>query len=512
MTRIVGALGAFAAAAVAALAIAASSGDEVARAAPSKPNVVLIMTDDQTVRDMSVLPSVRREIGARGATFRNSFSSYPLCCPSRATMLTGRYSHNHGVESNRPPSGGYGKLDKANTLPVWLQRRGYATAHIGKFLNGYGQAAGVPPGWTEWYGSIDPSTYTMWGYTLNENGTFRTYGSPAVEDPALYQTDVYRRKAEDFIKRRSGPGKPFYLSVAFLAPHSEARLGRPAGGPSLRPAPRHKGRFANKPLPRPRSFNEADVSDKPPFIRNQATLIGPRRQATITANFRARQEALLSVDEAVRGIVSALRSTGELSNTYVMFTSDNGFFHGEHRVPNGKVLVYEPSSRVPLLIRGPGIKGGRTTREMAVNPDLAATVLDVTGAKPTRSIDGRSLIPFAQKPSRRTRRPVLHEIFRQGAGGDLEQDGTPQTQQRRRPRVPSYKAVRTSRWVWVEYSDGSRELYDIARDPQQLRSRHADRRYRRTRAALRKELRRLAKCKGKSCRRQAARIPGPSRR
>ncbi len=166
------------------------------------------------------------------------------------------------------------------------------------------------------------------------------------------------------------------------------------------------------------------MSDKPPFIRNQATLIGPRRQATITTNFRARQEALLSVDEAVRGIVSALRSTGELSNTYVMFTSDNGFFHGEHRVPNGKMLVYEPSSRVPLLIRGPGIKGGRSTREMAVNPDLAATVLDVTGAKPTRSIDGRSLIPYAQKPSRRTRRPVLHEIFRQGAGGDLEQDGT----------------------------------------------------------------------------------------
>ncbi len=149
---------------------------------------------------------------------------------------------------------------------------------------------------------------------------------------------------------------------------------------------------------------------------------------------------------------------------------------------------------------------------MAVNPDLAATVLDVTGAKPTRSIDGRSIIPYAKKPSRRTRRPVLHEIFRQGAGGDLEQDGTQPVRPRRRAQVPSYRAVRTTRWIWVEYSDGSRELYDLARDPQQLRSRHADRRYRRTRAALRKELKRLAKCKGKSCRRQAARIPGPTRR
>ncbi len=427
-------------------------------------------------------------------------------------MLTGRYSHNHGVQGNRPPTGGYGKLDKANTLPVWLQRRGYTTAHIGKYLNGYGRdvPADVPPGWTEWYGSIDPSTYYMWGYTLNENGTRRTYGNPSVEDPALYQTDVYRGKAVDFIKRRSGPGRPFYLSVAFLAPHSEARLGRPASDPSLRPAPRHKGRFANKPLPRPRSFNEADLSDKPSYLRDQALPLGPRRFATITRNFRARQEALLSVDEAVQAIVSTLRITGELSNTYVVFTSDNGFFHGEHRVPNGKLLVYEPSSRVPLLIRGPGIRGGRTTREMAMNPDLAATVVDLTGARPTRSLDGRSLIPFARRPSRRTRRPVLHEVLR--PAGDLDQDGTGQAQPRRRLRLPSYRAVRTSRWVWVEYSDGDRELYDLARDPQQLRSRHADRRYRRTREALRRELRRLAKCKGRSCRKQVRRIPGASRR
>jgi arylsulfatase A-like enzyme len=426
-------------------------------------------------------------------------------------MLTGRYSHNHGVESNRPPSGGYERLDKANTLPVWLRRRGYTTAHIGKYLNGY--TGGVPPGWTEWYGSVDFSTYLMWGYTLNENGTLRTYGNPGVEDPALYQTDVYRSKAVDFIRRRSGPGRPFYLSVAFLAPHSEARVGRPASGPSVRPAPRHSGRLANTPLPRPPSFNEADASDKPAYIRN-ARRIGPIRINTITRNFRARQESLLSVDHAVREIVGALRATGELKNTYVVFTSDNGFFHGEHRVPNGKLLVYEPSSRVPLLIRGPGIRGGRTTREMAVNTDLAATILDATGAKPTRSVDGRSLIPFAERTSRRTRRPVLHEIFRQGAGGDLEQDGPATTQPRRRnrPRVPSYRAIRTSRWLWVEYSDGSRELYDRSRDPHQLRSRHADRRYRRTRAALRRELKRLAKCRGKSCRKQARRIPGPTRR
>ena len=196
----------------------------------------------------------------------------------------------------------------------------------------------------------------------------------------------------------------------------------------------------------------------------------------------------------------------------MIFTSDNGFFHGEHRVPNGKLLVYEPSSRVPLLIRGPGIRGGRTTREMAVNTDLAATVVDVTGAKPTRSIDGRSLIPFAERTSRPN--PRARCSTRSSAREPAA------TSSRTAPRRPADAgAARAAgallpRGAHQPLAVGgvlrrSRELYDLARDPQQLRSRHADRRYRRTRAALRKELARLAKCKGKSCRRQAAPHPRP---
>ncbi len=517
MTRTVGAFGAIVATAAAALAVSASPSEETAEAARPKPNVVLVMTDDQTVRDLSVMPLTRRSLASRGVTFTRSYASYPLCCPSRATMLTGRYSHNHGVQGNRPPQGGYGRLDKANTLPVWLQRRGYTTAHIGKFLNGYGRdvPADVPPGWTEWYGSVDPSTYFMWGYTLNENGTRRTYGRPGVQDPALYQTDVYRAKAEDFIQRRSGPGKPFYLSVAFLAPHAEGGQSAATGG-SVRPAPRHKGRFATKPLPSPPSFNEADITDKPRLLRNQLLPLRPRQIQNITTNFRARQESLLSVDEAVRAIVEKLRRTGELDNTYILFTADNGFFHGEHRVPNGKILVYEPSSQVPLIVRGPGIRGGRRTSEVVANVDLAATVLDVTGARPSKSIDGRSLLPYARKTSRRTRRPILHEIGPLGRGCDLDQDGQPPVLPRPRRRqqacLGSYRAVRSSRFVWVEHSNGDRELYDRARDPYELQSRHADPRYARTRAALARELKRLSTCKGKSCRRSAKRIPGPSKR
>ncbi len=488
MARTVWALGAIVATGAAALAVTASSPEDTAEAAKARPNVVLIMTDDQTVEDMSVMTRTRRVLGQRGTTFSRSFVSFPLCCPSRATTQTGRYSHNHGVQGNRPPQGGYGRLDKANALPVWLQRRGYATSHIGKFLNGYGRdvPADVPPGWTEWRGSVDPSTYRMWGYTLNENGTLRTYGAPNVEDPALYQHDVYRAKAEDFIRRRSGPGKPFFLSLAFLGPHTEAAARRTRTG-NPRSAPRHRGRFATKPLPRSPAFNEADVSDKPPGFRNRP-LLNRRQIRRIAINYRARQESLLSIDEAVQGVVDTLRRENELDNTYVIFTADNGFFHGQHRIPNGKIFVYDPSSRVPLIVRGPGIRGGRTSGELAGNVDLAATVLDVTGAKPSRSIDGRSLIPYARKPSKRTRRPILHEI---GPGG--------------------YRAIRTPRYVWVEHPDGNRELYDRARDPYELASRHADRRYRRTRATLAKELKRLAACKGKSCRRSTKRIPPPTR-
>ena len=250
------------------------------------------MTHDQTVHDLSVMPLTRKALGAKGTTFSRSYASYPLCCPSRATSLTGRYSHNHGVQNNTPPLGGYGRPDKQNTLGVWLQRRGYVTSHIGKFLNGYGRdaPADVPPGWTEWKGSVDPSTYRMWGYTLNENGTMRTYGRPRVQNPALYQTDVYRSKAVDFINRRSGPGKPFYLSVAFLAPHAEA--GRARGAVSVRSAPRHRGKFATKGLPTPPSFNEADMTDKPSGMRNRP-LLGPgpstpSRATTAAAKSRCR--------------------------------------------------------------------------------------------------------------------------------------------------------------------------------------------------------------------------------
>jgi N-acetylglucosamine-6-sulfatase len=454
--------------------IAALNGSAGQAQVAAKPNILVIMTDDQAVESMRVMPNVRTLLADQGVTFDNSFVSYALCCPSRATYLTGQYTHNHTVWGNAAPNGGYYKLDSTNTLPVWLSRAGYQTVHLGKYLNGYGtrNATEVPPGWGEWYGSVDPSTYRFYNYTLNENGRTVTYGTGA----ANYQTDVYARKAVDIIRRQAVDPRPFFLSVAFLAPHSGGprEPGDPAGQATPVPAPRHKNYFAAQPLPTPPSFNEADVSDKPAGIRNRP-LLTPARQAALRENYQQRLESLLAVDDAVAQIVNQLNAIGELGNTYIIFTSDNGFFHGEHRVPQGKVLLYEPSIRVPLIIRGPNVPAGQHRRQLVENIDLAATIVAATKVQPGRVLDGRNLLPFA-------RNPLLH------SGRDLLLE------------TPTYAAIRTPGWLYAEHVTGERELYDLFRDPYELSSLHMNPRYERIKADLARRLARLRGCAGAVCR------------
>jgi N-acetylglucosamine-6-sulfatase len=435
------------------------------------------MTDDQTVEDMDVMPRTRALLGAQGVTF----------------------AHNH-VMGLYPPTGGYIRFDRWNSLPVWLQHAGYATAHIGKYMNGYGTQvkADVPPGWTEWHGAIDGSTYRMWGYTLDENGHRNTYGSPFAEDPRLYQTDVYRRKAVDFIKRRAPSKRPFFLSVAFLAPHHENASIRAVTGKLVRPAPRDATALTDESLVTTRAFDEGDLSDKPAFLRRASLRIGVMDR--IAEHHRQRQRTLLSVDDAVSAIVKTLRDQGELDNTYILFTSDNGYMQGEHGVPSGKMLPYDPSTGVPLLVRGPGIPHGRVSRELVGNVDLAPTILQVARARAGLTLDGRSLIPFARNPALRTRRPLLHETggLRYIPVRDQDQDGEPAVR-----RILSYRAVRTNRWLYVEYRAGGRELYDLDRDPNELHSHYPDPRYTGIRHTLHRVLLRLAHCQGATCRRPA---------
>jgi N-acetylglucosamine-6-sulfatase len=442
-------------------------------AAATRPNLVVIMTDDQTVESLRVMPKTLRLIGA-GTTFSNSFVSLPWCCPSRSTYLTGQYPHNHGVWTIRPPDGGYDRLDHGNTLPLWLQEAGYYTSHIGKYLNGYGKENPheIPPGWSDWQGLVDPSTYKMYGYTINDNGALITYGGEEQD----YQTDVLAARAEDTIAEAAQTKQPFFLSIAPVAPHLELRS---TGFEAPRPAPRHFGTFAKEPLPRLPSLNEPNVSDKPTLIRNLPPLTQSELR-DITDVYRARLAALLAVDDMVERIVTSLTERGVLDNTVLLFTSDNGFLHGEHRIERGKRKVYEESVRVPLLIRGGGFPQGATATQFVANIDLAPTIVQLAGANARLSMDGRPLLRMALDPNFGLGRNLLIETL-------------------------EYQAVRNESFLYVEHTSGERELYDMrsdetSYDPFQLHSRHADRAYHRIEARLGVKLSELRTCSGSSCR------------
>lgn len=463
--------------AIAALLFAASRlpSPMPAAAADARPNILVIMTDDQTVADMRVLPKTRALVGDKGTTFANSFVSYSLCCPSRSTFLTGQFPHHHGVVQNSGPNGGYQRLDHSNTLPVWLQEAGYYTVHIGKYLNNYGiGSSAAPPGWSRWFGLIDPATYRMYDYVVSDDGVPVSHG----DAPEDYQTDVLAAEAERVLRARAGAGEPFFMTVAPVSPHLERIDGEQV---PPRPAPRHEGRFAQEPFPAKPSFNEADVADKPGHIQRMPALSTAKsaRQVTI---YRARLASLLAVDDLVERLVRTLMETGQLDRTVIVFTSDNGFLLGEHRIPDQKYYPYEESIRVPLLIRGGGFPAGATAGQLVSNVDLAPTIVALAGARAGRVMDGRPLLPLALDPRQAKDRTLLIEGVGTGRG------------------KPSFYAVRDALWLYVEYSTGDRELYDLGNDPFELRSRHAAPALASVRADLARRLARLRSCTGAACR------------
>jgi N-acetylglucosamine-6-sulfatase len=452
-----------------------------------RPNVIVLMTDDQTLESLRVMRNVDRLLAREGATLTQSVVSLALCCPSRATFLTGQYAHNHRVLSNVAPKGGYRRLDHSTTLPVWLRRGGYYTAHVGKHLNGYGltRPREVPPGWSEWYGTVDPSTFRYWGFTVNENGKLVRYTRR--ND---HQTDVVARRAEDVIRRRAPKRQPFFLYVGFVAPHSGGprELDDPPSRKTPAPAPRHRDRFLFEPLPSPPSFNEADVHDKPFTVRRRP-MLQDFQVGALTEAYQQELESLLAVDEAVGRIVRALRRAGDLQKTLIIFTSDNGYFHGEHRIPSGKVFPYEPGLRVPLVVRGPGIAPGQRIGELVANIDLAPTIADAANVTPLRIMDGRSLLPLLQKGIRPPPRTILIEA--------------PPSEVPRQV----FAAVRTPQHLYASYGSGDQELYDLAADPHQLTSLHRDPAQAALVAELSLRLERLKTCAGVSCR--ASPTPAP---
>jgi arylsulfatase A-like enzyme len=319
------------------------------------------MTDDQELNSMWVMQKVNQLLAQDGTTFANSFVSYPLCCPSRSTFVTGQFAKNHGVMDVIPPTGGYGKLDHENTLSVWLQDAGYFTGFIGKWLNGYGNTdtnpsdeipayKEVPPGWDLWNAAVGAHAARYFDFYLNEDGKLKFYTD--------YQTDIYTQKAVDLINQSPSFVKPYFLFVSFTAPHTSS------DGFAVS-APRHDGYYSDEPLPKPPNFNEADVSDKSIQLQ-EIPLMSWGKIDYLTKLYRSRIESILSVDDAVEAIVDALIATNTLDNTVIFFTSDNGFLLGEHRL-HAKTVFYENSIKVPLIIRHPDYLGIGTITQLVSN-------------------------------------------------------------------------------------------------------------------------------------------------
>jgi N-acetylglucosamine-6-sulfatase len=418
------------------------------------------------------MPRTLRRIGERGTRFTNAFTTFPLCCPSRASYLTGQYAHNHGVRDNHPPTGGVQAFDDSATLATALDAAGYYTGWVGKYLNGYRALARedppyVPPGYDWWRAASVPRTMYGWEQVIGDR--LRRWGFKNRD----YQTDVYSRQAEGFIEAATDADRPFFLTVASFAPHTETR--RVVGEHNPRSARRHRGAFARAPLPRPPSFNEANVSDKPWFIADTPRLDEEARMV-VRDRYRDRLRSLLAVDDLVVGVLGALRRNGVLGRTLVIFTSDNGLFLGEHR-QRRKGLIYDGASRVPLLMRGPGAPV-RTVRAPTANIDIAATIYDLAQVTPAGVQDGVSLLDVAAAP---------------GAYGDRELliETTVGT------------SLRTRRWAYAEHSTSQGnavELYDLAADPHQLDSVHLDADYDDEQADLADRLDELRDCAGSECR------------
>jgi len=441
---------------VGSLAAVAALAGQGSSAPGRRPNIVLLLTDDLSWNLVKYMPRVR-QMQAQGTTFSRFFVSDSLCCPSRATIFTGKYPHNTGIFTNGGREGGFKRFHESGlereTFAMRLRSAGYTTALMGKYLNGYtptGYVEGanlyVPPGWDEW--DVPGKAYGEFDYFMNENRRLHYYGKTAPD----YLTDVLAGTSVDFVNRAASGKKPFFLEIAPFAPHSP-----------FTPAPRHEALFPHVKAPRTPAFNETNLSDKPSWLRHRRFL-RTLEVSTIDEDFRKRVQAVQSIDEMLGRIQEALKAHGQLSNTYIFFTSDNGVHLGDHRLAAGKQTAFETDIHVPLMVTGPRVPHGRTVDKLASTIDLYPTFAQVAGASVPVTVDGRSLVPLLTG-QRVTgwRNAVLVEHH----GPDVTRDD---------PDYPgpwggnpkSYKAIRTPGATYVEYAGGELEYYDLKRDPYEL--------------------------------------------
>ncbi|MFL5737003.1 MAG: sulfatase [Actinomycetota bacterium] len=436
------------------LAVVALSGTWAERQslAATPPNVVLILTDDQRWDSLWAMPTVQSDLVDHGVNFTNAFVTNSSCCPSRASILTGEYSHSTNVYSSAEdgPQAGFASFHDSSTVATWLQGAGYRTALIGKYLNGYtpDHISYVPPGWNRWvaFGTKGQGGAAYYDYDLSVGGNAAAgqavhYGT----GPTDYSTDVLAKYATTFI-RQTDPSKPLFLDFTPKAPH----------GPYT-PAPQDVNAFPDLPPNRPPSYNEADVSDKPAYIRDLPPFTGAIATKA-DAQYHDAYRSLLAVDRAVGAIVTVLSDTGRLDNTLIVFASDNGLLWGEHHY-RGKQLAYEESIRVPLVVRDDALNlaQGTTDPHIVANIDLAPTFADVGGVA-APDAEGNSLIPLLTQsnPQWRTDLLVEHEqrVFKDS--------------------YPTFCAVRSPDLAYTAYGTGEEELYDVDADPYELQNLASD--------------------------------------
>jgi len=460
------------------------SASREARGATAKPNIVFILADDMRKDDLKYMPKTRSLLKAKGMSFENAFVSNALCCPARATIMRGQYSHNTHVWTNGGANGGW-QVYRVNSLEqdnvaTRLKAAGYRTALFGKYLNGYNSTS-VPQGWDRWFATEEG----YFDYDANDQGTIRHFGTDASD----YQTDVLKRRAKAFVGASVTAGEPFFAYVAPKAPHNAEGQGVPVS------APRDRHAYDGLKAPRPPSFNEKDVSDKPPWIRRMPRL-SDANKAEIDDRHEKRAESLQAVDDLVAGVVGKLKNKGVMGNTYVFFSSDNGWQEGEHRLDFGKWRPYEEDIHIPLLVRGPGVASGRQAHKLALNTDFLPTFMNLACSASTPCDtqnwsyvpDGRSLKPVLEGNATSWRSAILLEAARNDVN---------------KPNAPAYRAIRTvntnttTNRKNVKYSDGSKELYYLKSDPYELTDR-----YKATSppAGLVSRLRALKNCAAKSCR------------
>jgi arylsulfatase A-like enzyme len=433
----------------AALMLCALAGPTLAAVGGPRPNILFILVDDMEYGLLRYMPKLQRNVTEHGMEFENNFVSLPVCCPSRASTLRGQYAHNTTVWGNVYPLGGFLKVYQSgiesSTVATWLKASGYRTALVGKYMNQYPDpdvgTRYIPPGWSFWFVPNGGDTDLQYNYSVNFNGTTVRYGSQAQD----HLNDVLLGQAQGFLQdaAKDPPSQPFFLMLTPTLPHLPAVAPR-----------RYLSLFGGVKAPRPPSFNEADMSDKPTWMRS-LPLLSAWQIDLIDKRYVRRRRATAALDDMVGALVQTLRDTGQLPNTYIFFTSDNGMHMGPHRLLNGKGHAYEEDIRVPLVARGPGIPAGRKVRQLAANVDLAPTFAALAGITPPDFVDGRSLVPlFSGAAPARWRQSLLLER-------QLIED------------AKAFYGLRTANnRMFALYDNGEGEYYDMNVDPYQLQNRH----------------------------------------